>query len=399
MNAPPLFGYRVLELATILAGPAVGMFLAELGARVVKVENPTSGGDPTRGWLHPLEDGESVSAYFSCVNWGKRSLALDLSRQRDQLEPLLAEADILLMNFKPGDEAKLDLEPEGLLKRYPQLIIGWVTGYPDSSRTGFDALIQAESGFMAMNGPTGGPACKMPVAMIDLLAAHQLKEGLLLALWLRDRGQGGRLVRVSLWETALASLANQANNVLMAGTDPQPEGTEHPNLFPYGTILHCLDGDILLAVGSDRQFERLCGCLGAPQLSLDYPDNARRARNREQVRETLLQRSREKESQTLLEELWSQGVPAGRIQSLGQALQQTTPWQDGAARGLPSLAFSGFPPSPQLAAPPTLGQHNHDPWGPPSPAGAIPAESCDRCEPDRPRSQDSSGKKPATAQP
>ena len=196
MDAPPLAQLKVLELATILAGPSVGMFLAELGARVVKVEPPDSGGDPTRGWYHPEESGQHLSAYFSCVNWGKRSIVLDLRQHRSRLDPLLSQTDILLMNCKPGDEVKLQLQPEQLLQQHPQMIIGWVCGYPDSSRPGLDALIQAESGFMSMNGPPGGPPCKLPVALIDLLAAHQLKEGILLALWLRDRGQGGRLLAV-----------------------------------------------------------------------------------------------------------------------------------------------------------------------------------------------------------
>ncbi len=366
MDAPPLAQLKVLELATILAGPSVGMFLAELGARVVKVEPPDSGGDPTRGWYHPEESGQHLSAYFSCVNWGKRSIVLDLRQHRSRLDPLLSQTDILLMNCKPGDEVKLQLQPEQLLQQHPQMIIGWVCGYPDSSRPGLDALIQAESGFMSMNGPPGGPPCKLPVALIDLLAAHQLKEGILLALWLRDRGQGGRLVKVSLWEAALASLANQATHTLMTGVDPIPQGSEHPNLFPYGTRLLCRDGELLLAVGTDRQFERLCQCLGCPELAQRYPKQIDRVHHRETLRKALLDLSQRLASQELLDQLHRQGVPAGRIQSVGQALADSPRWTAGPLQALPGIAFSGFGRRPTLPPPPRLGEHNADPWGPPN---------------------------------
>lgn len=365
MDGPPLARLKVLELATILAGPSVGMFLAELGARVVKVEPPDSG-DPTRGWYHPEESGEHLSAYFNCVNWGKRSIVLDLRQHRSWLDPLLAQSDILLMNCKPGDEVKLQLQPEELMKQHPRLIIGWVCGYPDSSRPGLDALIQAEAGFMSMNGPPGGPPCKLPVALVDLLAAHQLKAGILLALWLRDRGQGGRLVKVSLWEAALASLANQATHVLMTGVEPTPQGSEHPNLFPYGTRLLCRDGELLLAVGTDRQFERLCQCLGYPELAQRYPKQIDRVSHREAVRTELMSRSQHLASQELLDHLHRLGVPAGRIQSVGQALEGAPAWQAGPLRGLPGIAFSGFARRSSLPPPPRLGEHEADPWGPPN---------------------------------
>lgn len=362
METLPLAGLKVLELATILAGPAVGVFFAELGADVIKAENPRLGGDATRGWLSAGEDPDQGgrSAYFCSVNWGKRSVELDPSTQPDRLHALLATCDILLMNCKPADCPKLGLVPELLLERYPRLLIGWVTGYGrDSSRPGFDALIQAESGFMLINGPPAGPACKMPVALIDILTAHQLKEGLLLALLARERGAPGRLVEVSLWDTALASLANQATNFLMTGVEPERSGTEHPNLFPYGTMAPCRDTPLLLAVGTDRQFQALCHVLGSPDLATQHPTNAQRVRNRETLRKALYTHTAQREAKELLQALWDAGVPAGGLQSVGQALQSSPALQlqEGPLAGLRTRTFSGFPLATTLRAPPRLGEH------------------------------------------
>jgi crotonobetainyl-CoA:carnitine CoA-transferase CaiB-like acyl-CoA transferase len=366
MDVLPLSGVRVLELATILAGPAVGAFFAELGADVIKAENPTSGGDPTRGWLAADEQSEDGRcAYFCSVNWGKRSLELDPVTQPERFHALLASCDILLMNSKPGDCAKLGLVPEKLLERYPRLLIGWVTGYgQDSKRPGFDALIQAESGFMLINGPPGGPACKMPVALIDLLTAHQLKQGLLLALLARERSGAGRLVEVSLWETALSSLTNQATNYLMTGVEPVPSGTEHPNLFPYGTMLPCVDTPLLLAVGTDRQWRSLCGVLQAAELAALYPKNADRVRNREQLREALFAHARQRQAAELLQALWDAGVPAGGLHSVGHALSspqaQHLRLSAGALSALRTRTFGGFPRATSLRPPPRLGEHTEE---------------------------------------
>lgn len=361
MSTSPLSGLRVLELASVLAGPSVGQFLAEMGADVVKVENPRSGGDTTRGWrLAGEEAGDGRCAYFCSVNWGKRSLALDLkeAEPRAILHRLLERTDILLANFRPGQAEKLGLPWPEPQRRYPRLITGWVTGYgPDSRRPGFDVLVQAESGFMAANGPPGGPVCRLPVAVIDLLTAHQLKQALLLALLQRERDGRGSMVQVSLWHTALASLLNQATNYLMAGYDQQPSGTEHPNLFPYGTLLQCREDRILLAVGTDGQFENLCQALGRPELTREYGLNLQRVSRREELRPLLQAAAAELESPRLLQELQERGVPSGRLQSVGQALAQATVLQADSLRGLRSVAFTGFPEL-ELRPPPRMGEHS-----------------------------------------
>ncbi len=271
----PLSGLRVLELASILAGPLTGQFLAELGAEVIKVENPATGGDPTRGWWLRGEDhAAEVSAYFSCANWGKQSLALDLASPAGLavIDALVARSDIVLQSFKPGDDRKLGLDAERLLTLNPKLIVGRISAYGSAdARPGFDAIIQAESGFTFLNGTPDGPPVKMPVALVDLLAAHQLKEAILLALLAQARGDAtGRVLDVSLLDAAIASLANQASNYLVAGQVPQRMGSEHPNIVPYGAVFRLSDGaELVLAVGTDRQWLALATTLGLEALGAD----------------------------------------------------------------------------------------------------------------------------------
>jgi len=199
----PFNGLRLLELASVLAGPQVGQFFAELGAEVLKIESPA--GDVTRTWKTNAETSgaqaihdASVSAYFTASNWGKSSLVLDLTTAAGQtkLHRLAAQADIVLASYKPGDAEKLRADYATLAKENPRLIYGHLTGYgPENARAGYDAILQAEAGFMYLNAASPGqPAQKMPVALIDLLAAHQLKEGLLTALFQRERTGRGALV-------------------------------------------------------------------------------------------------------------------------------------------------------------------------------------------------------------
>jgi len=258
-----LNGLKVLELASVLAGPGVGQFFAELGAEVIKVENLKTGGDVTRTWKLASEKAEDDrSAYFSSVNWGKKSLALDLtdSSGKSIVQKLAAQTDVVIASFKSGDAEKLGVAYSQLQKVNPKLIYGQITGYgSDNARVGYDAVIQAESGFMDMNGERGGSPLKMPVALVDVLAGHQLKEGLLLALLKREKTGEGSWVEVSLIQAAIASLANQASNWLVAQSLPSRQGSLHPNIAPYGESFETKDGrQVILAVGNDRQFADLC---------------------------------------------------------------------------------------------------------------------------------------------
>ncbi|MEW6279172.1 MAG: CoA transferase [Candidatus Eremiobacterota bacterium] len=352
----PCTDLRVIELAGILAGPAVGCFFAELGADVVKVENPATGGDPTRGWRLPGEPTDRPSAYFCAVNWGKRSVALDLQRDLEGFMRLLAGADVLVTNFKPGDAEKLGVAPQALVARFPRLLAGCITGYgPDDPRPGFDALIQAESGLMKMNG------ARLPVAFIDLIAAHQLKESLLLGLWQRERTGRGGVFEVSLWQAAVSSLANAASNFLMAGFEQAPGGTEHPNLFPYGTLLRCRDGEVLLAVGTDRQFAALCRVLGRDELAREYASNADRVERREELRPRL--DASHLGAEEFLARLTAEGVPSGRLRSVAEALQAApAEWllRSGPFASVRTLAFG---PRRDLRPPPGLGEHTAEVLG------------------------------------
>ena len=378
-NPPPFAGLRVLELASVLAGPQVGQFFAELGAEVLKVESPA--GDVTRTWKTTAETQASVasdtlvSAYFSASNWGKKSLVLDLTTPAGQaaLHRLAASADIVLASYKPGDAEKLRADYATLSQVNPRLVYGHLTGYgPDNTRAGYDAVLQAEAGFMYLNaaGP-GQPPQKMPVAMVDLLAAHQLKEGLLTALFQRERTGRGALVQVSLLDSALSALANQASTYLVTGHDPQPLGSGHPSIMPYGTVYQAADGrQLVLAVGSDGQFRQLCEALHQPDWASDnrFATNAARVAHRAELEVLLTQRIAAVVGDALLAELERRAVPAGAVRSVGEALRQASAQAmllpaaagAGAGAGLRTVAFrsSAWVNVHQLSAPPGLGSAN-----------------------------------------
>lgn len=324
---PMLNDLLVIETASVLAGPAVGMFFAELGARVVKVENPRTGGDVTRKWKLPEEDPSSpVSAYFSSVNHGKEHRFMDLSTSDGQAEfdALLAKADVLVSNHMDKDAAKLGLGQERLRKINPRLLHGHIRGYAeDPTRPAYDVVLQAETGYIGMTGTDQAHMAKLPVAMIDVLAAHQLKEGLLLALLHRERTGKGAYVEVSLEEAALTGLVNQATNWLMAGHVAAPMGTLHPNIAPYGELFACADGGrIVLAVGSDKQFTALCALLELGQLPGDerFAVNADRVAHRKALAEALAPAIAARQRGNLLEQLQQAGIPAGAVNRIDQAL-------------------------------------------------------------------------------
>lgn len=316
---------KVIELASVLAGPSVGQFLAELGATVVKIESPA--GDVTRSWKGAGEKTDDRSAYFCSVNWGKRSVVLDLTMPEGtrQLHALAGEADIVLASYKPGDAEKLRVDYATLSAINPLIIYGMVTGYGSGNpRVGYDAIIQAETGFMSMNGEPQGPSLKMPVALMDVLAAHHLKEGILIALLNRGRTAKGECVEVSLVQAALSSLVNQGTNWLMGGVVPARQGSSHPNIAPYGDVFKTKDGrEVLLAVGSDRQFQDLCVLLdiGALASEVKFRTNVARVENRLELNSILQARVGQYDSEGLMEGIHRAKIPAGFIQNVQQALE------------------------------------------------------------------------------
>lgn len=319
----------VIDASTVLAGPSVGTFFAEAGAQVVKVEHPKHP-DVTRSWKLPGEDSQvNVSAYFSSINYRKEYKRLDLTNPEDHASfmELIKRADILISNFKKGDDEKLKIDDSSLSKINPRLIHGKINGYgSDSDRVAYDLILQAESGFMSMNGtPESGPV-KMPVALIDVLAAHHLKEGLLLALYERLKTGCGKIVCVSLYDAAICSLVNQASNYLMTGHIPQRIGSLHPNIAPYGELFTTSDGaTITLAIGSDNHFAKLCATLNLDTLTNDprFSDNQSRVKNRKELYGLLKDSIALFSSPDLLSKLEKLNVPAGKIRNLQEVFEDS----------------------------------------------------------------------------
>jgi crotonobetainyl-CoA:carnitine CoA-transferase CaiB-like acyl-CoA transferase len=309
---------KIIELASVLAGPSVGAFFAEFGASVIKIENPRTSGDVTRSWRTAGEQDDSdISAYFASVNFGKQSLALDISQQqgRDVLYSLLSAADVIIASYKPGDAEKLGVAYDEVKKHNPNIIYGHITGYGnDSSRAGYDAIIQAETGFTSMNGTD--EMCKMPVALMDVLAGHQLKEAILMALWSREKTGKGCYIPISLYDSALSGLVNQASNFLNAGHVPKPLGSDHPNIVPYGTLYKCRDGQyLILAVGNDKQFAALMDILNL-EVVPEFETNHSRVQNRDALKSILTDALGNVDRDEFLQKLHEASIPAGELNNM-----------------------------------------------------------------------------------
>lgn len=324
----PFADLKIIDLSTVLAGPSVGTFFAELGAQVLKIEHPKNA-DVTRSWKLASEDAsESVSAYFSSVNYGKTYLSLDLKNEKDYATFIdhVQKADILLSNFKKGDDEKLNVTDEQLRSINPSLIIGKITGFGnESDRVAYDLILQAETGFMSMNGTSTSGPVKMPVALIDVLAAHHLKEGLLIALLQRNQSSEIKTVSVSLYDAAICSLANQASNYLMEQHIPQRIGSLHPNIAPYGEIFSTKSNDLVtFAIGSNQHFKKLCNYLNCEELIIDdrFKENKDRVKNRMQLFEYLQEKIKLFDTVTLLHEMHQRYVPAGEIKNLQAVFQE-----------------------------------------------------------------------------
>ncbi len=317
----------VVDASTVLAGPSVATFFAELGATVIKVENSTSF-DVTRSWKLPTEDKNSIiSAYFSSVNFGKKYIQLDLKNKEHhtQFLNLIKVSDILISNFKKGDEEKLNIEDKTLRRCNPGLLIGKINGFgKDSDRVAYDLILQAETGFMSMNGtPESGPV-KMPVALIDVLAAHQLKEGLLLAMLKKKDSGVASTISVSLYDAAVSSLVNQASNYLMNNHIPQRIGSLHPNIAPYGELFETKEKDLItFAIGSDSHFSKLCHYLQLDELieKSQFNFNQSRVINRSELQLILQEKIKSLSTTDILSEMNLLNVPVGKVKNLEEVFQ------------------------------------------------------------------------------
>lgn len=312
---------KIIELASVLAGPSVGQFFAELGAEVIKVENSEAGGDVTRSWKIPGEKTDTRSAYFCSVNWGKKSVSLNLEKIDDRqiLYKMVREAEIVITSYKPGDAEKLGVDYKRLKNVKNDIIYGEITGFGRNvDRAGYDAIIQAECGFMSMNGESGGEPLKMPVALMDILAAHQLKEALLLAIIHKLKTGEGGLVEVSLAQAAIASLANQGTNYLVGGTIPGRTGSAHPNIAPYGEIYTSKDEvPFVLAIGSDKQFAQLCDLFNLSlHTSKTFAVNENRVKNRDALKGELKNAFRSISFASIEQKLIGRHIPFGRIRNV-----------------------------------------------------------------------------------
>jgi crotonobetainyl-CoA:carnitine CoA-transferase CaiB-like acyl-CoA transferase len=348
----PFSDLKVLELASVLAGPSVGLFFAELGATVIKIENPKTGGDITRSWKLQSEaaDGKT-SAYYWSINSHKEILFLDLTLRKDlqNFYNLIKTADILITNFKLGDDLKLKVDYDFLKTLNPTLIYASINGFgANSKRTAYDLILQAESGFMFMNGEKNASPLKMPVALIDILAGHQLKEAILIALLNKHKTKLGSHVSVSLFDTAIASLANQATSWLIANHLPTAQGSLHPNIAPYGEIFISKDNhQITFAIGSDKQFIQLCEILNL-QVIPEYSTNQLRVENRFSLFDLLNERIKQLDFETLFNNCLKHDIPIGKIRNLkevfdlpeAQQLISSFDYQKNIIPSVKSIAFT-----------------------------------------------------------
>ena len=326
----PLAGIRVVELARILAAPWAGQVLADLGADVIKVEQPGRG-DDTRHWGPPFVEGSNDdnlgdnlgAAYFHACNRGKRSIAVDIATQQGQqtIRRLAASADVLIENFKVGGLAKYGLDEASLRATNPRLVYCSITGFgqtgPYAGRAGYDVMIQGMSGIMALIGEPDGEPMKMGVAFADIFTGLYAVIAIQAALATRQRTGRGTVIDMALLDAMVAVLANQAMNYLVTGDEPPRLGNAHPNVVPY-EVFPTSDGHIIVAVGNDRQFGDFCRLLGHDDLAGDarFATNADRVVNREALIPALKTATAKWPAAELLAALEAGGVPAGPINGL-----------------------------------------------------------------------------------
>jgi len=381
MTQPPLKGIRVIELARILAGPWAGQLLADLGADVIKIENP-DGGDDTRKWGPPFvtgHDGENLSAaYYHSTNRGKRSVALDFSQPEgaETLRRLIATADVLIENFKLGGLKKYGLDYESLKAINPRLVYCSITGFgqsgPYAPRAGYDFIIQGIGGLMSITGEAGREPQKVGVAVSDIFTGLYSVIAIQAALRHAEKTGEGQHIDMALLDTQVSILGNQNLNYLVSGNAPVQMGNAHMNISPY-EVLPVRDGFMILAVGNDGQFQRFCKVVGLEELAIDpdFATNPARVTNRARLREIIVATLAEWDRDKLLTELEKAAVPASPINDIAQmfadpqvvARGMRMDIDDGHGNALPSvrapMLMSATPPVYERASP-RLGEHTQE---------------------------------------
>lgn len=367
-----LKGIRVLDLSRVLAGPWATMTLGDLGAEVLKVEQPGTG-DDTRTWMPPSVEG--ISTYYLGANRNKKSISVDIGKAegRDIIVELAKKSDVLVENFRPASLRKFRLTYEDLRAINPRLIVCSISGYGRGhaleERPGYDFIIQAESGMMSITGAPDGVPMRLGVAFIDLVSGMNAVQAILAALFMRERTGQGQWIDINLSDGALFMLANVASGYLNTGNEPQRYGNAHPSIVPY-QLFDCADGRLAVAAGNDEQFRRLCRVIGKPLLADDprFAANQDRTECRAELLPILEASFKSLPLQQTLAELRTSGVPAGEVRTVSQAFNNEVAELRQTVVSVPSEKTGSFrsvrnplrmsdspfvPPTP----PPGLGEH------------------------------------------
>jgi crotonobetainyl-CoA:carnitine CoA-transferase CaiB-like acyl-CoA transferase len=368
----PLDGFTVLDFTRVLSGPYCTMLLADMGARVIKLEQPGRG-DDTRAWGPPFVNGES--AYFLSINRNKESLTLDLKHPSagQVLDPLLQQADVLVENFRPGTMERLGLGYDSIARRCPRLVYCSISGFgqtgPRRAEPGYDAVIQGEAGLMSITGAPDGPPFRLGVAIADIVSGMFAAQGIAMALLARVRTGRGQRVDVGMLDATAALLTYQAGIYFATGATPGRMGNRHPTIVPYETF-PAADGEFVVAVGNDEQWRRFCRIIGAATLSDDerFATNRDRVSHYDELRPLLVDRLRSRRRDEWVGDLKAAGVPCGSVREVAEVLED--PHLDarrmietvdhvsaGAIRVLGVPIKLSDTPGAVRSAPPALGQH------------------------------------------
>lgn len=373
--AGPLEGVRVVDLTRILAGPYCTMMLGDMGAEVIKIENP-DGGDDTRSWGPPFLNG--VSTYFLSINRNKKSLTLNLKDERGKelLRDLIRKGDVMVENFRPGALARLGFSWEEIHRLNPRMIFASLSGFgqtgPRKSEPGFDVVIQGEGGVMSITGDPDGPPTKVGASVADITAGMLAAQGVMLALYHREKTGVGQMVDVSMLDGQVALLTYHANGYFATGRVPPRRGNRHPSITPYETY-SCRNGYFNLGVGNDSLWRRFCDAMGLESVKENsrFAVNKDRVNNREELQQILDAFFAEKTVAETLEALRGAGIPCGPINDLGQVLSEPQVLAremvvDIHAPVAGPTKVTGVPiklsatPGAVRTPPPTLGQHTEE---------------------------------------
>lgn len=328
-----LDGIKVLDLSRILAGPTCTQLLGDLGADVIKIENPASKGDDTRAWGPPYVQNASgettdLSAYFNCANRNKRSVAVDIATPEGQetIKALALQADIVVENFKPGGLAKYGLDYASLSALQPRLVCCSISGFgqtgPNAHKPGYDLMAQGFGGIMSLTGDPDGQPMKVGVGIADVMCGMYATVGILAALRHRDATGIGQQIDIALVDSQIAWLINEGTNYLTSGNLPIRRGNGHPNIAPY-QVYPARDGHVIVAVGNDGQFQRFCAFAGLDDLAQDarFATNPARLENRVDLNNAIEPALAEKSVDDIIEELQAVGVPVGPVNTLDRVFQ------------------------------------------------------------------------------